>query len=73
MVEYSHRIGLGRVTMRLPTPATMGFALAVCVVVSLVAFGAPPLPADAIRIDEDDVGGVVSGPLGPEAGVWVIA
>src|SRR6266702_7981882 len=27
----------------------------------------------AIRIDNDDLGGVVSGPKGPEAGVWVIA
>ena len=29
--------------------------------------------ADAVRIDPDDVGGVVTGPKGPEAGVWVIA
>jgi hypothetical protein len=27
----------------------------------------------AIRIDSDDIAGVVSGPNGPEAGVWVIA
>ena len=27
----------------------------------------------AVAIDADDVGGVVSGPNGPEAGVWVIA
>src|SRR5882724_12394094 len=27
----------------------------------------------AIEIDKDDIGGVVSGPNGPEAGVWVIA
>ena len=26
-----------------------------------------------IQIDKDDIGGVVSGPNGPEAGVWVIA
>jgi hypothetical protein len=30
------------------------------------------LPAD-VPIDADDIGGVVSGPNGPEAGVWVIA
>ena len=31
-------------------------------------------PSDpAIRIGGDDIGGVVSGPKGPEAGVWVIA
>src|SRR4051794_582650 len=26
-----------------------------------------------IAIDRDDIGGVVTGPRGPEAGVWVIA
>jgi hypothetical protein len=28
---------------------------------------------DAVRVDNDDLGGVVTGPQGPEAGVWVIA
>jgi hypothetical protein len=28
---------------------------------------------DTVRIDRDDIGGVMSGPSGPEAGVWVIA
>src|SRR6188472_1543613 len=27
----------------------------------------------AVAIDNDDIGGVVTGPRGPEAGVWVIA
>ncbi|MEE2792851.1 MAG: carboxypeptidase regulatory-like domain-containing protein, partial [Acidobacteriota bacterium] len=27
----------------------------------------------AVELDGDDIGGVVSGPGGPEAGVWVIA
>ncbi|MEE2846168.1 MAG: hypothetical protein VX956_06800, partial [Gemmatimonadota bacterium] len=26
-----------------------------------------------VAIDDDDIGGVVTGPNGPEAGVWVIA
>ena len=30
-------------------------------------------PAAAVAIDADDIGGVVRGPRGPEAGVWVIA
>ena len=30
-------------------------------------------PASAVRIDSDDIGGVVRSPNGPEAGVWVIA
>ena len=29
--------------------------------------------AQAVAIDADDIGGVVTGPRGPEAGVWVIA
>ena len=29
--------------------------------------------ADAVAVDADDIGGVVTGPKGPEAGVWVIA
>ena len=31
----------------------------------------PPPPS--VAIDNDDIGGVVTGPNGPEAGVWVIA
>jgi hypothetical protein len=38
---------------------------------------AMPVPACAqqavVQIDKDDIGGVVTGPSGPEAGVWVIA
>jgi hypothetical protein len=30
-------------------------------------------PAAGVAIDSDDIGGVVTGPKGPEAGVWVIA
>jgi hypothetical protein len=47
--------------------------------VGLAAFIATaPLPASAqqataVAIDNDDIGGVVRGPNGPEAGVWVIA
>ena len=33
----------------------------------------PTGDAVAIDIDDDDIGGVVTGPDGPEAGVWVIA
>jgi len=32
-----------------------------------------PSAAAAVAIDADDIGGVVTGPGGPEAGVWVIA
>ena len=35
--------------------------------------GSGDAAAAAVAIDADDIGGVVSGPTGPEAGVWVIA
>ena len=48
---------------------------------AMIGFAAPAgltsLPANAqqaaVAIDNDDIGGVVRGPAGPEAGVWVIA
>src|SRR5918996_3443434 len=33
----------------------------------------PATAQQAVAIDNDDIGGVVTGPKGPEAGVWVIA
>src|SRR6266850_7625503 len=36
---------------------------------SVMNLGAQP----SVAIDADDIGGVVTGPSGPEAGVWVIA
>jgi hypothetical protein len=43
------------------------------VVVSLANVGARQTPVPSVAIDGDDIGGVVTGPKGPEAGVWVIA
>ena len=42
---------------------------------SFLPFGSPSAqqPASDVAIDNDDIGGVVTGPKGPEAGVWVIA
>src|SRR3954451_5986326 len=41
---------------------------------SAVAVSAPAgAQQAAVAIDKDDIGGVVTGPRGPEAGVWVIA
>ena len=34
---------------------------------------APQVASSRVAIDRDDIGGVVSGPSGAEAGVWVIA
>ena len=44
-------------------------------VVAAVLVAAPGLTArqSAVALDRDDIGGVVRGPNGPEAGVWVIA
>jgi hypothetical protein len=51
----------------------LGVGLAVFVVASLVGTDARQITSEAVRIDNDDLGGVVTGPRGPEAGVWVIA
>src|SRR5262245_62207702 len=44
---------------------------------ALVSPASPPLaqqaPPKGVQIDGDDIGGVVTGKNGPEAGVWVIA
>jgi hypothetical protein len=48
----------------------------VALVACLAAMPAPvraQQAAPAVAIDNDDIGGVVTGPKGPEAGVWVIA
>ena len=49
-----------------------------CLVTGLAAAGcllaiSTRLEAQTVAIDADDIGGVVTGPHGPEAGVWVIA
>src|SRR3989337_1894078 len=48
-------------------------ALALCAGALAIAPTVHQLAAQAPRIDADDIGGVVTGPSGPEAGVWVIA
>jgi hypothetical protein len=48
-------------------------AIAVGLVASLTAVSARQVGRAAIAMDDDDIGGVVTGPRGPEAGVWVIA
>src|SRR3954468_13788861 len=56
----------------------MGFKQSLYLSVATFAFAAclAAAPAGAqttVAIDNDDIGGVVTGPSGPEAGVWVIA
>ncbi len=46
---------------------------AVLLAASLAGMSALQLTSEAVGIDNDDLGGVVSSAKGPEAGVWVIA
>jgi hypothetical protein len=48
-------------------------ALAALMTIALPSGGVQQAAAQAVAIDNDDIGGVVKGPGGPEAGVWVIA
>ncbi len=60
----------------MPASATRSIAtLAVAALgaTALVLASPPAAAAQAVAIDADDIGGVVSGPHGHEAGVWVIA
>jgi hypothetical protein len=60
-------------TLRMLSSGLLAVGCAVIVTVSLAGTGARQATAQAVSIDADDVGGVVTGPKGPEAGVWVIA
>jgi hypothetical protein len=56
--------------------ARFGLMLGAAALALLALTGAPSQPGaqtPAVAIDNDDIGGVVTGPKGPEAGVWVIA
>jgi hypothetical protein len=59
--------------------ASRGVVVACAVAVSAAAFvrvsarQTPPAASPAVALDADDLAGVVTGPKGPEAGVWVIA
>src|SRR6516225_1123715 len=48
-------------------------AFVVTMVFSLVGVQSQTTPQATVAIDPDDIGGVVTGTRGPEAGVWVIA
>src|ERR1700731_350373 len=56
-----------------------GWSSAAAISVAVVLAGAPtplgaqPTAADAVRIGDNDLGGVVAGASGPEAGVWIVA
>src|SRR3989441_3384386 len=48
-------------------------AVAMFLTASLTGLGARQAAGQAVRVDNDDIGGVVNSSKGPEAGVWVIA
>ncbi|MDA2938259.1 carboxypeptidase-like regulatory domain-containing protein [Acidobacteria bacterium AH-259-A15] len=51
----------------------VGVGIAVFLAVAMAGMSARQLTGEAVRIDNDDLGGVVTSADGPEAGVWVIA
>ena len=58
-----------------PIPAlpAVVVSLAFVAVGTTVVVSPANAPQQAVQVDADDIGGVVNGPGGPEAGVWVIA
>src|SRR5437870_10340444 len=62
--------------MKMKNALCLGVAVAAIAAVwagSAVTLSAQQTASGAVAIDADDIGGVVTGPNGPEAGVWVIA
>jgi hypothetical protein len=53
-------------------PRTLAIGTVIAAFVALAA-AALPISSDTVKVGPDDIGGVVTGPNGPEAGVWVIA
>ncbi len=51
----------------------VGVDIAVFLAVAMTGMSARQLTGETVRIDNDDLGGVVTSADGPEAGVWVIA
>jgi hypothetical protein len=49
------------------------FCLVAAAATATINFAPLVIAQPAVVLDADDIGGVVSGPNGPEAGVWVIA
>ena len=61
-----------RIKAALFTTVALGLLLAAGYPVAIEAQQAPAQTA-TVAIDSDDIGGVVTSRVGPEAGVWVIA
>src|SRR5947207_2800584 len=50
-----------------------GICIAAVLASSIATMGARQAGGNAVAIDNDDIGGVVTSTKGPEAGVWVVA
>ena len=60
-------------TPQMLSSGLLALGSAAILTVSLSGTGARQTTGQNVPIDPDDLGGVVTGPKGPEAGVWVIA
>jgi hypothetical protein len=60
-------------TRRILYLGAAALAVAAVAATSIAGLHAGQAPAATVAIDNDDIGGVVTGPRGPEAGVFVIA
>jgi hypothetical protein len=60
-------------TTRVFYPGILAIGFGVLLALGSTRTSARQAPTETVSIDADDVGGVVTGPKGPEAGVWVIA
>jgi hypothetical protein len=58
-------------TVRMPLSSRAALVAGLCL--TLAAGSSARQGGDQVAIDNDDIGGVVTGSTGPEAGVWVIA
>jgi hypothetical protein len=72
IVPQTKRTAPGRTAMARRREFCSVFA-AIGILGCVVAHPGPLSAQNAVAIDADDIGGVVTGPSGPEAGVWVIA
>jgi hypothetical protein len=60
-------------TLRVLSASVVAAGIALLLSASQASVRAGQQPAATVAIDNDDLGGVVTGASGPEAGVWVIA
>src|ERR1700681_47523 len=63
----------GRMSRRSLFAPFAAVAVAAFVAASLTSVGSGQTPANTVAVDNENIGGVVTGAKGPEAGVWVIA